>query len=422
MMGTLTDNDRLFSPLFVWLLIPFGTTFFISTFIGSITSVIAPHITADFGLSPAQLGGFVSVNLAAFGLAQFPLGVMLDRYGGRNTLISMLSLACTGTLLFASAASYPALLAARALIGVGFAGALLSSFKSFTHWLPKRRLPLAFSIQSFVGGIGFMAATHPVALALEYFTWRQIMFASGGTVAFSIALLALCAPREREHGDDDARDETVLNSAVAMLRFVGDKRLWYVAPVVTATEAVLYAFAYLWIGPWMCDAAAFDERSAGLMMMLSSAGIAAGYLLNGVTADFCSRWKRMTWERLYACIGALFSLLIGGLALFGGKAAPLWCPVMFLSTMSMISFPIIGRLFDAAETGRVFSLLNFIIFAASFLTQWLVGVILNFYPVSGGHFSPDGYRTALWAVFFVNAAAALHLCSCVGKIERLRKF
>lgn len=141
------NEGTLFSPLFLRLLIPFGFAFFASTFIGSITSMIAPQITADFGLSPAQLGGFISVNLAAFGLAQFPLGVMLDRYGGRNTLVAMLLLACAGTLLFAAAESYAALLAARALIGAGFAGALLSSFKSFTHWLPKRRLPLAFSIQ-----------------------------------------------------------------------------------------------------------------------------------------------------------------------------------------------------------------------------------------------------------------------------------
>lgn len=225
------NEGRLFSPLFLRLLIPFGFSFFISTFIGSITSITAPYITADFGLSPAQLGGFISVNLAAFGLAQFPLGVMLDRYGGRNTLVAMLLLACAGTLLFAAAESYAALLAARALIGAGFAGALLSSFKSFTHWLPKRRLPLAFSIQSFVGGVGFMAATHPVTLALEYFTWRQIMFASGGAVALSIAMLLFCAPRE--DCGADKRGETLLGSACGMLRFAWDKRLWYVAPVVT---------------------------------------------------------------------------------------------------------------------------------------------------------------------------------------------
>ena len=185
-----TNESGLFSPIFMRLLIPFGFAFFASTFIGSITSMIAPHITADFGLSPAQLGGFISINLAAFGLAQFPLGVMLDRYGGRSTLISMLILAFAGTLLFASAKHYAALLTARALIGAGFAGALLSSFKSFTHWLPKRRLPLAFSIQSFVGGAGFMAATHPVTLALEY---------------FFVAADNVCKRRSGRHINRDAR-------------------------------------------------------------------------------------------------------------------------------------------------------------------------------------------------------------------------
>ena len=100
------------------------------------------------------------------------------------------------------------------------------------------------------------------------------MFASAGAVALSIAMLAFCVPRE--DCGEDARGETLLRSSLEMLRFAADKRLWYVAPVVTATEAVLYSFAYLWIGPWMRDAAALDERSAGLMMLLSSAGIARG--------------------------------------------------------------------------------------------------------------------------------------------------
>ena len=127
---------------------------------------------------------------------------------------------------FAAAESYAALLAARALIGAGFAGALLSSFKSFTHWLPKRRLPLAFSIQSFVGGAGFMAATHPVTLALEYFTWRQIMFASGGAVALSIAMLLFCGVRQRVESANPPESFkglpiTLVSAAMVSLSFMG---------------------------------------------------------------------------------------------------------------------------------------------------------------------------------------------------------
>ena len=88
----------------------------------------------------------------------------------------------------------------------------------------------------------------------------------------------------------------------------------------------------------------------------------------------------------------------------------------------MISFPIIGRLFDAGETGRVFSLLNFIIFLASFIAQWLVGIILNFYPIVDGHFAPAGYRLGLSMILVMNIAAVIHLHASIPKIDRLKKF
>lgn len=86
-----------------------------------------------------------------------------------------------------------------------------------------------------------------------------------------------------------------------MLKLISDKRLIYVAPVVTATEAVLFSFSYLWIGPWLRDVAILDERSVGLTLtrLFSSTGIAAGYFLNGVLADLFARMNWLTWEKLY---------------------------------------------------------------------------------------------------------------------------
>lgn len=77
-------EQRLISPLFFRLLIPFGLAFFLGMFMGSINSIIAPIIVLAFELSPADLGFISSVNLIAFGLAQLPLGVFLDRYGAKR--------------------------------------------------------------------------------------------------------------------------------------------------------------------------------------------------------------------------------------------------------------------------------------------------------------------------------------------------
>ena len=190
------NGGRFFSSLFFRLWIPFGFAFFLGMFIGSVNSVLAPYITEEFSLTPAALGFVSSMNLAAFGAAQLPLGLMLDRFGGRKTLIAMLSFALAGTFLFACAQSYVMLICARALIGFGFAAALMSAFKSFAHWLPQEYLPLAFSLESLMGGIGVMSATRPVTLALQYRSWREIMFAASAAVLIAILLLVFLAPRE----------------------------------------------------------------------------------------------------------------------------------------------------------------------------------------------------------------------------------
>ena len=413
------NGGRFFSSLFFRLWIPFGFAFFLGMFIGSVNSVLAPDITEEFSLTPAALGFVSSMNLAAFGAAQLPLGLMLDRFGGRKTLIAMLSFALAGTFLFACAQSYVMLICARALIGFGFAAALMSAFKSFAHWLPQEYLPLAFSLESLMGGIGVMSATRPVTLALQYRSWREIMFAASAAVLVAILLLVFLAPREAA-GRGGGR-QSLLRAAKEMFGFVTDKRFLYVAPVVAVADGVLFAFAYLWIGPWLRDVAMLDGSEIGLMMLLSSTGIAAGYLMNGVIASFLSRKGWLTWEEFYFFAGLLFSIFIAAIIFFGGAAAPLWCCVMFCSTMTMISFSITGRLFEPDVAGRAFSLLNFTIFVVSFLLQWFIGVIINLYPVSGGKFAAEGYHWALVFILALSAAALAHLFFALPKLKKLGK-
>ena len=77
-----------------------------SVLLGSANSIMSPILIDTFKLSPSDLGFMSSVYLAAFGVAQFPVGVLLDLYGGRETMIPLLILAVIGTLLFAYAESY----------------------------------------------------------------------------------------------------------------------------------------------------------------------------------------------------------------------------------------------------------------------------------------------------------------------------
>ena len=87
------------------------------------------------------------------------------------------------------------------------------------------------------------------------------MFAASAAVLVAILLLVFLAPRET--ASKGGPRQSLLRAAKEMFGFVTDKRFLYVAPVVAVADGVLFAFAYLWIGPWLRDVAMLDGSEIG---------------------------------------------------------------------------------------------------------------------------------------------------------------
>ena len=69
------------------------------------------------------------------------------------------SCAAAGAALFAAATSEGVLILARAMIGLGFAGGLMASFKAVAQFAPPGRIPLLNSWVMAFGGVGVYATT-----------------------------------------------------------------------------------------------------------------------------------------------------------------------------------------------------------------------------------------------------------------------
>jgi MFS family permease len=157
-------------------LIPFALAYVLSYLYRTVNAVIAPDLVAGFDLSPAQLGLLTSAYFLTFAAFQLPLGLLLDRFGPRRTDAALLVVAAGGAFLFATAGSVSTLALGRALIGLGVSGCLMSGIKANVLWFPAQRLPAMNGWMFFAGGIGMVAATVPVELALKVTDWR-VMFA-----------------------------------------------------------------------------------------------------------------------------------------------------------------------------------------------------------------------------------------------------
>jgi len=81
--------------------------------------------------------------------------------------------AAAGAALFAVADGLLTLVAARLLIGIGFAPALMAGLKAIVSWFPKERIALANGCMVMLGTLGALTATAPAELLLQWTGWRE---------------------------------------------------------------------------------------------------------------------------------------------------------------------------------------------------------------------------------------------------------
>ncbi|WP_436348285.1 MFS transporter [Natronorubrum sp. FCH18a] len=91
--------------------------FFVTAFGRLALSPLVPQITADFGLSNAEIGIALSGMWAAYSLTQYPSGVLADRYGERAIVLTALGGTGLMSLVVAVAPIYTVFLVGAVLLG-----------------------------------------------------------------------------------------------------------------------------------------------------------------------------------------------------------------------------------------------------------------------------------------------------------------
>ena len=132
------------------------------------TAMVAQGLTADFGLSPGSLGAFAGLFGLSFGVAQLLMGVGLDLYGLRRTVLTAFPLAVAGSALSATAPTYPWLMAGQLLIGVGCSPAFLACTLFIARHFPVDRFAYLSGVAMGVGGLGLLFTGTPLAWLVQH--------------------------------------------------------------------------------------------------------------------------------------------------------------------------------------------------------------------------------------------------------------
>lgn len=379
---------------------PFAAGFFFSYVFRNVNAVIARDLADEFSLSSADVGLLTSLYLLSFAAMQLPVGVLLDRYGPRRVVATLLCIAALGALGFSLAGSFGELALGRALIGMGVSACLMGSIKAFTLWFPLTRLATLNGWMIAFGGLGGIAATSPLEALLAPLGWRAVFVGMAAGCAVSAAAIFFVVPEKPLPG----RGEGWGTAFARMGRIFGTPLFWRLGLPLMVCHGAYQAMQGLWLAPWLTDVGGFGRSTMAAYLFATALAYAIGALFYGWFADFLGDRgvSRLGLYKFGTAFGAAAFIVIAF------DLAPAKMPVLivygFSSISAALAYALLTRQFPPNLTGRVNTAANVAMFFVSFLCQLGIGVVLRLFPVVDGHYSSDGYMLAFGLIAVAQCA------------------
>jgi sugar phosphate permease len=270
--------------------------FTLSQFYKTSIAVITPQLMNDLALDAKGLSLMSAVFFYAFALAQFPMGVYLDRIGPRRIMSVLSLIAAVGVILFACSRSLGLAAAGRALMGFGTACNLMGSFKLLTLWFSPVQFATLSAMITSIGALGTITAATPLVLMVEGIGWRAVfaLFAAATLIASALFYLVV---RDRRHetpyGQSPLETPPPPQKMFATLgRLFESRDYWIISLGSLGRFGVIFAFQGLWAGPYLMQVMGYSPVKTGNMIFILNIGYIVGCPLFGMLSDRVFRTRK----------------------------------------------------------------------------------------------------------------------------------
>ena len=340
----------------------------------TITAIMATGLQAEFGLSAQALGVFAGTFAFAFGTMQLFMGIAIDFWGIRRTLLVAFPMAIAGAALSAVATGYSMLLLGQVLIGVGCAPAFLVCTVFIARYFAPSRFAAVSGAAMGVGGLGMLFTGTPLAWLVEQSSWRWGFGVLAGLAALAWALIfwKVREPRAAHagtatHATPESLGQTVRGFGALFLlpHTVG------ILLLALMTYASMLSLRGLWLGPLLIDRHGYTLVASGHVATAMS-------LVSLFSPAFFGRMDpgpgtRRRWLTGFTVLmAALFAAMGVWQLAWLDVAGPL--AVGVLSGYMVLQYADVRSSYPAAMTGRAMSVFTMALFLGVALMQWITGV------------------------------------------------
>jgi predicted MFS family arabinose efflux permease len=376
----------------------FALAYFFSALIRAITATLSPTLSAEFNLQARDLGLLAGGYFLGFAAMQLPLGSWLDRYGPKRVIVAFLCMAVAGCFAFAWATSFPGLLIARVMCGIGVSACLMAPLTGYRRWLSPSNQLRANSWMLMTGSLGMVASTLPVQWLLPVYGWRPLFIGLAALVLVSIVVIAWQVPAWKLNTSPDETQSSKKRYA-QIWRHPYFRRM---APIGFFVYGGLLAIQTLWAAPWMIKVAGFSAIQAATGMFWINVAMLSTFWLWGLVNPRLAR-RGLSADRLMAW-GVPLSFLMLGVLLGAGSdlgkyTGLLWMLYCMGCSFVSLAQPAVGMAFPPELAGRALSAYNLVIFSGVFVMQWGIGLLIDAFK-SYGVSEVNAFRGALGFFLF----------------------
>ena len=330
----------------------------------------------DFGVNAAVLGNLSAFYFYAYASLQLPIGVMVDYWGPRRTLVGAALLCGIGSFLFANSDTITGAYVGRFLIGAGAGFTWVGTLTLASQWLPKSRFALVSGMTLMLGMIGAVLGQAPLASAVATFGWRNTL-GGAALVAFIISVLIwnILVDKKTIVRPDAKTKITILFDSLKLT--IKNPQSWYSAIYGGCMTATMLAFAGLWGVPYLMQVYGIDRIEAAASASLMLIGWGIGAPVAGWISDYLGKRK------LPMLVCAFVVLIIFSISIYF-SAIPLGINRILLFIYGLfgggmvVCFAVAREQNRPESSGGTLGFVNTIVMASGAIFQPLIGWLLDF--------------------------------------------
>lgn len=358
------------------------SAFALSQSFRTMAAILAPPLQQEFSLSAQQLGLFAGAFHFAFGALQFFMGMGIDVYGLRRTVLFAFPCAIAGSLLSAFSHQFGVLLIGQVLIGIGCAPAFLVCTVFIARHFPPERFAAVSGLVLGLGSVGMLLTGTPLAWLVDVSSWRAGFMA---LTLCSVAAWLLMAWKVHEPAQPGTPEQTKapLSMWQALLSYGALFRLPHTLGILllaSVTYASFISLRGLWLGPLLVERHGFSlVQSGNIALIVSVVGMFGPPLFGRLDPGPAKRRQRIT-----ACTLAVAA---GFFLMAFAPSASVDVAVMvitgLLSGYIVLQYADTRGAYPAEMTGRAMALFTMAMFLGVAFMQWFTGAVASLATAHG---------------------------------------